>query len=60
MQYRYRRNLNEVISQYEYVNDLNMAPRPQATKKWRKIVVDIVTELIIIGGLAWFIFSMAM
>lgn len=57
---RHQRDLNKVINQNQYLNDYNIGPKPQATKKWHKIIVDIVTALLIIGGFAWFVVSMAM
>ena len=60
MWYSYRRDLNKKVNQYQYLNDHNIDLKPQATKKWHKIVMDIVTALIIIGGLVWFVVNMIM
>ena len=35
-------------------------PKPKATKPWHKIVVDIVTVLLFLGAIAWFVFGVIM
>ncbi len=35
-------------------------PEPEASKPWHKIVVNIVTVLLVIGVLAWFILKIVM
>lgn len=35
-------------------------PAPKGNKPWHKIVVDVVTALLLIGGFVWFVYSVGM
>ena len=37
---------------------MRSGPKPQATKRWHKVVLDIVTVLVVVGLLAWFVCSL--